>query len=68
MRFTSSGKTDIAFDGREISFVILILKFSLQHQPHRAHERPDLKMDAAKTEEFVCTRRSSPSNAISVFP
>jgi hypothetical protein len=51
MRLISRGKTDIAFDGREISFVILILKFSLQHQPHRAHEKPYIEMDAAKTEE-----------------
>ncbi len=58
MRLMSSGKTEITLDGREMSCVILILKFSRQHQPQRAHEKPDLSMDGAYAFECVWIRRS----------
>jgi hypothetical protein len=58
MCLISSGKTEIALDGREIVEVILILKFSRQHQPQRSHEKPEFRIALAKADECVWIRRS----------
>jgi lipoate-protein ligase A len=49
----SSGKTETALDGREIVEVILMLKFSLQHQPQRMHKKPELRISGVKTDECM---------------
>ncbi len=58
MRLIPSGKIDTALDGHEIVEVILILKFSRQHQPQRSHEKPEFRIALAKADECVWIRRS----------
>jgi len=58
MRLISPGKMGIALDGREILSVILISKFLQQHQPQRAHEKPDFTIPGISDEEWVWTMRS----------
>jgi hypothetical protein len=58
MRLISSGKIEIALDGREIVEVILIVKFSLQHQPQRVHEKPEFRISPLYTSECVSVSRS----------
>jgi lipoate-protein ligase A len=53
VRLISSGKTETALDGREIVEVILILKFSRQHQPQRLHKKPELRISGVKTDECM---------------
>ncbi len=53
MRLISPGKIEIAFEGRRMSSVIFILKFSQQHHPQRAHEKPELRISWVKTDEWV---------------
>ena len=53
MRLMSSGKIEIALDGREMFEVILMLKFSRQHQPQRLQEKPEFWIALAKADEWV---------------
>ncbi|PKL53036.1 MAG: hypothetical protein CVV36_09225 [Candidatus Methanoperedenaceae archaeon HGW-Methanoperedenaceae-1] len=54
----SPGKTETALDGLNIFSEILILKFSVQHQPQRMQEEPSLLILFANTEESVWMRCS----------
>jgi hypothetical protein len=59
MRLTSSGKIEIALEGRRISGVIRIMKLFRQHHPQHVQENPDSWIFSANTDEWVLIRRST---------